>query len=280
MKWSVREKTFDLERRGMVMGILNVTPDSFSDGGSYCDDERAVEAALKMVEDGAEIIDVGGESTRPGAAAISPVEEMSRVLPVIEKLRSRSEVLISIDSSKARVAEAALNAGADIINDVSGGLRDEDMMPLWARKDCGIVLMHSQGRPETMQDDPSYTDVVAEVTAFFYQQWRKAAEQGVEVERVLFDPGIGFGKGQEHNLALLGNLEELRAHGRPLLLGVSRKSFIARVLEDEAMNLRDWPTVALTAASYGAGCRVFRVHDVRPNVEALRMVEAIENVTD
>jgi len=260
------------------MGILNTTPDSFSDGGQFTVLESALQHARQMIADGADILDIGGESTRPGSRSVDPVEEMSRVLPVIESIRKETDVLISIDTTKARVAEAALNAGADIVNDISGGTRDEKMLDLWARKDCGIIIMHSQGMPETMQDDPTYRNVVSDVAHFLNQQFRACIQKRIAPKRILFDPGIGFGKKLEHNLALLRNLEKLRIDFRPLLLGVSRKSFIGTVLKDTDMSHRDMPTVALTASSYAPGCRVFRVHDVLPNVQALRMIEAIHNV--
>lgn len=273
--WQCGDMSHDLTERGMVMGILNVTPDSFSDGGAFNDDQAAVEHALQMVNEGAGMIDIGGESTRPGAEPVGDVEEMSRVLPVIEALSNRSDVTISIDTTKARVAEAALNAGASVVNDVTGGTRDEDMIKLWQRKACGIVVMHSQGTPETMQVAPSYENVVDEVMAFFYERHRTLTEAGIAAERIVFDPGIGFGKSLEHNLALLRAVQDMDVYGRPVLMGVSRKSFIGKLLDDDAIELRDWPTVALTAKLRGMGARVFRVHDVRRNVESLRMAEAI-----
>ncbi len=260
------------------MGILNTTPDSFSDGGQFDAPSMALEHARRMIADGADILDIGGESTRPGARSVDPIEEMRRVLPVIEAIRKETDILISIDTTKARVAEAALNAGADIVNDISGGTRDEKMLELWSRKDCGIIIMHSQGVPETMQDDPSYQNVVYDVANFLNQQFQACRQHGVSSERILFDPGIGFGKKLEHNLALLKHLEELRIDHRPLLLGVSRKSFIGTLLEDSDLSRRDMPTATLTASCYAPGCRVFRVHDVLPNVQALRMVEAIHNI--
>ena len=258
------------------MGILNITPDSFSDGGHFADPATALAHALEMLDQGAGIIDIGGESTRPGAAAVGGEEEIRRVVPVIEALhRQRPGVLISIDTSKAAVAEAACAAGARIINDVTGLRGDPGMIEVAARRGAGVVIMHMQGSPRTMQQSPHYRDVVAEVIAFFEQQLAGAIRGGVDPESIVFDPGIGFGKTLEHNLALIRSLPRLTVAGRPLLLGVSRKSFIGKLVGSESLSDRAWPTVTLTSFARERGVPLHRVHDVRPNVEALRMTEAI-----
>ncbi len=272
--WRVRGQDLDLGRRGLIMGVLNVTPDSFSDGGQFLAEERAVARGLVMVGEGADILDIGGESTRPGAEPVGAEEELRRVIPVIRSLRSHSEVLISVDTMKAEVAREAMAAGADIINDVNG-LRDPAMAEVAANAGAAVVVMHMQGKPRTMQHDPHYEDVVKEVRAFFEERLHRLAEVDIPSERIAFDPGIGFGKTLEQNLTLLRSLERLRAAERPLVLGVSRKSFIGKLLGDMALDKRDWPTVGLTAWMREAGADVVRVHEVRRNAEAMRMVEAI-----
>lgn len=257
------------------MGILNVTPDSFSDGGVYLGVESALIHARKMIQEGAELIDIGGESTRPGAAVVSETEEIARTVPVISSLRKEWDGLISIDTSKASVARAALTAGADIVNDVSGLLGDPAMAEVCAATGCGVVVMHMQGNPRTMQNTPVYTDVVREVQDFFRERLDTLTSLGISVESLCFDPGIGFGKDLNHNLTLLRSLDRISIEGRPILLGVSRKSFIARVIGTTEIEAREWPTVALTAAARDQGVMLHRVHSVRPNIEALRMTEAI-----
>lgn len=256
------------------MGILNVTPDSFSDGGQHDAPQSALAQALRMIEDGADIIDIGGESTRPGADPVGEEEEIARVIPVISELRSKWDGLISIDTMKSEVAREALEAGADIVNDVSG-LQAPEMVAVCAEAQCGIVAMHMQGKPRTMQHAPEYEDVVAEVRGFFVERLQSLIDSGIDPERVSFDPGIGFGKSLEHNLELLRGLERLQVEDRPLLIGLSRKSFIGKLLESDRMEDRKWPTVALTAWTRESGARIHRVHEVRPNREALRMTEAI-----
>ena len=265
----------DLRRRGRIMGILNVTPDSFSDGGKHSGTAQALEHARRMIAAGAEIIDIGGESTRPGAAEVPAGEEIARTCPVIAALRSEWEGSISIDTSKAAVAAAALAAGADIVNDVSGLNADPEMTAVCAGSGCGVVIMHMQGDPRTMQLAPHYEDVVAEVTAFFRERFSTLSAAGIDPECLCLDPGIGFGKTVEHNLALLRALPDLGIHGRPLLLGVSRKSFIGKAIGSKELADRDWPTVAITAWAREAGVMIHRVHEVKSNAEALRMTEAI-----
>lgn len=274
--WLIHDRTLDLSTRALIMGIVNVTPDSFSDGGRWLDESQAVTHGLQLLAEGADILDIGGESTRPGAEPVSLEEELRRTLPVIRGLRAQSTALISIDTFKACVAEAALEAGADIINDISGLLRDPRMIDVAKASDCGLVVMHMKGEPRTMQANPTYADVVEEVWAFFTERLHTLEEAGIDSQRVALDPGIGFGKSLEHNLALLRALPEFQALGRPLLLGVSRKTMIGKLLGDLDMAQRDWPTVALTSWLREHGARILRVHDVKPNVEALRMTEAIE----
>jgi dihydropteroate synthase len=274
--WQCRDHRLDLSRRGEIMGILNVTPDSFSDGGTFTQPAQAVAHAVEMLNQGAAIIDIGGESTRPGAAEVAAEEEIRRVIPAIEALhRQRPEALISIDTSKAAVAVAALAAGARIVNDVTGLLGDPAMAQGVAQSGAGVVIMHMLGTPRTMQHAPHYDDVVAEVRAFFERQFSAATAAGIAPETIVFDPGIGFGKNLEHNLALIRALDRLSVAGRPILLGVSRKSFISRLTGSEKIEDRAWPTVAVTSFARELGVRLHRVHEVKPNVEALRMTEAI-----
>jgi dihydropteroate synthase len=273
--WKIGERVFDLSQQGLIMGILNVTPDSFSDGGRFFTGEKAVEHGLKMAAEGAQIIDVGGESTRPGAESVTAEEELGRVIPVIEELRAKSGIPISIDTSKARVARAGIDAGASIVNDVTGGRGDKGMMPLVAETKSAFVIMHMQGNPRTMQLKPEYDDVVSEVADFFRQQYARALECGIDPMAIAFDPGIGFGKTLEHNLELLARLDRLRAHDRPLVIGVSRKSFLAKLTGSSEMSDRLAPAVALTSLLRPRGADVFRVHDVKENVNALRVTEAI-----
>jgi dihydropteroate synthase len=270
----------DLARRGKIMGILNVTPDSFSDGGRHTGVEAALGHARRMIAEGAEIIDIGGESTRPGAPEVAVEEEIARTRPVIAALRAEWDGSISIDTSKAVVAAVALDAGADVVNDVSGLRADPEMAALCAASGCGVVVMHMQGDPRTMQAAPHYDDVVREVGEFFEERLTTLSEAGLDPETICFDPGIGFGKTVPHNLRLLREIGSLSAGGRPLLLGVSRKSFIGRVLGSSDLADRAWPTVAITASTREAGVMIHRVHEVKANFEALRMTEAILHGAD
>ena len=273
--WKIGDRIFDLSRQGLIMGVLNITPNSFSDGGNFFDAENAVAHGLRMAAEGAHLIDVGGESTRPGAEAVAPEEELRRVIPVVEQLRRKSEVIISIDTSKADVARAAIRAGASIVNDVTGGRGDQEMMPLIAETKSAFIIMHMQGIPQTMQIAPQYTNVVSEVFDFFRQQYARAIVYSIDPMAIAFDPGIGFGKTLEHNLELLAQLERLRACDRPIVIGVSRKSFLGKVINSEQMSDRLAPAVALTSLLRTRGADVLRVHDVKENVNALKMTEAI-----
>jgi dihydropteroate synthase len=273
--WRTRRWTLDLSRHGAIMGVLNVTPDSFSDGGAFVDPDRACAHALAMAEEGADIIDVGGESTRPGAEPVGESEEFARVLPVIERLRAASDVLISIDTCKASVAAAAIAAGADIINDITALAGDPGMLEVARESDAGVVLMHMRGTPRTMQVAPVYDDVVAEVREFLRQRFDAAVASGIDPAQIALDPGIGFGKTPEHNHALLRCCDAFAIAGRPVLIGASRKSFLGRTLGTNDPRHRFWPGVALTSLCRERGARIFRVHDPRPHHEAMRMTEAI-----
>jgi len=261
------------------MGVLNVTPDSFSDGGEFFDVDQATQQGERMALEGAEIVDVGGESTRPGAEAVSVDDELARVIPVITRLREKISARISIDTSKAAVARAAIEAGATIINDVTGGRGEPRMFALAAEKKAALIIMHMQGTPRTMQAAPHYDNVVSEVANFFRQQYERALECGVDAMAIAFDPGIGFGKTVEHNLALLADLPRLRVHDRPLVLGVSRKSSLGKMIGSNAMEDRLAPTIAFTALLRERGANVLRVHDVKENVAALRATEALLKAT-
>jgi len=271
--WKVGGNIIDLTNRAMVMGVLNVTPDSFSDGGEFFATEAAVKHGIEMARSGADIVDVGGESTRPGAKPVSPNEETKRVRPVIEGIARSVLVHLSIDTSKAAVASAAIEAGASIINDVTGGRGDPEMLPLAAEKGAALIIMHMQGTPETMQANPTYHDVVGEVADFFRQQFAEAVRCGVDPMCIAFDPGIGFGKTVAHNLELLANLPRLRVENRPLVVGVSRKSFLGKISSLPAD--RTSATVALTSLLRARGADVLRVHDVSQNANALRTTEAV-----
>jgi dihydropteroate synthase len=274
-QWKIVERVFDLSRQGLIMGVLNVTPDSFSDGGKFLTTEKAVEHGMQMAAEGADLIDVGGESTRPGAEPVAAEEELHRVIPVIEKLRPKIHIPISIDTSKAQVARAAIETGASIVNDVTGGRGDEEMLPLVAETKSAFIIMHMQGNPRTMQLEPRYADVASEVADFFRQQYARAIECGSDPMAIAFDPGIGFGKTLEHNLELLAQLEKIRVHDRPLVIGVSRKGFLAKLIGAPEMEARLGPTLALTSLLRSRGADVFRVHDVKENATALRVTEAI-----
>jgi dihydropteroate synthase len=259
----------------MVMGILNTTPDSFSDGGSFLDPQAAVEHGLRLAAEGADILDIGGESTRPGAKPVSAEEELQRTLPVVRALREKTNALLSIDTSKSTVAHAALEAGADIINDVTGLRGDPAMAALAAETGAGVVVMHMQGEPRTMQAAPQYADVVREVGEFFRHSLERAIASGIDPMSIALDPGIGFGKAQEHNRSLVRGLAAFLEFGRPILVGASRKSFLGWIAGTPAMEDRFWPGVALTSLCREKGARIFRVHDAKPHREALRMTEAI-----
>lgn len=248
--------------RVLVMGIVNVTPDSFYDGGRFARHEDAIERGVRMADEGADIVDVGGESTRPGSRAVPAQVEMDRVLPVVEGIRQRSPVCVSIDTTKADVAEEAIRLGAGVVNDVSALRFDGRMTAVVARAGAFVVLMHMQGSPETMQRDPTYSDVVEEVRSFLDRRTRFAVEAGIPEERIFIDPGIGFGKTLEHNLTLLGNLARLVEIGRPVLVGASRKAFLGAIL-DATPDERIEGTIAANTAAILSGASIIRVHDAK-----------------
>jgi len=258
----------------LIMGILNVTPDSFSDGGQYNNLEQAVNRGLQMIEQGADIIDIGGESTRPGAAIVSMAEQMSRIVPVIKSLRSKTKVLLSVDTTDVTVAKAALDVGANWINDVSAGedaQTSEDPEPMFslsAKMNVPIVLMHRQGKSATMQDAPVYDDVCLEVKEYLLERARLAERVGVSKSNIILDPGIGFGKLLEHNLALLSDMTSLASLGYSILLGTSRKRFIGEICKEDNPKKRIAGTCATTALGVAAGVQIFRVHDVIENRQA------------
>jgi dihydropteroate synthase len=269
-----RQFEFTFPRPALVMGIVNVTPDSFSDGGQFLDPEAAVAHALQLAGQGAEILDVGGESTRPGALPVDEAEELRRVLPVIEQLALRVNVPVSIDTLKTGVARAALAAGASIVNDVAANRRDDALWRVLADTGAGYVCLHMQGTPQTMQANPAYSDVVREVGEFFAERLARLSDCGVTREQVILDPGIGFGKTLEHNLQLLGAMRNFTTFGRPLLLGVSRKSFIGKLLGAE-LAARLPGALACASLAVAAGVQIIRAHDVAETVQAIRMTEAI-----
>jgi dihydropteroate synthase len=266
-------------RRITIMGVINVTPDSFSDGGLFLDPARAVEHAHALIADGAEWLDVGGESSRPGALSVSAAEERARILPVIRALSRAVRVPISIDTTKSEVASAALDEGASLVNDIEAGVHDPQMLPLVARRGAQYCAMHMQGRPRDMQIEPRYHNVLGEVAAFLDERREAAIHAGIEPSRILLDPGIGFGKTLEHNLALLRGLPHLLELGAPLLVGVSRKSFLAKLVESSgrvAPPAQDRAALTLAAELHAArqGAAVIRTHDVR----ALREAWLVESV--
>jgi dihydropteroate synthase len=265
---------FSFPRPALVMGIVNVTPDSFFDGGRFLDAEAAVAHALQLVEQGAEIVDVGGESTRPGALPVDESEELRRVLPVIKQLAGRIKVPISIDTAKPGVARAALAAGASIVNDVAANRADDGLWRRVAETRAGYVCMHAQGTPQTMQASPAYTDVVREVGEFFFERIQRLSDCGVGRDQIILDPGIGFGKTVEHNLQLLGAAGSYTGLERPVLLGVSRKSFIGKLLGAE-LTARLPGALACACLAVAAGVQIIRAHDVAETVQAIRMTEAI-----
>ena len=273
-KWVLPRTTLATGKATLIMGVVNVTPDSFSDGGHFLEPERAIEHGLRLAEEGAHILDVGGESTRPGADPVDAAEEMDRVLPVVETLAAHTEAVLSIDTSKVEVARAALAAGAQIINDVTALTGDPQMTSLAAHTGAGVILMHMKGSPRTMQIEPTYNDVVAEVQGYLAARLAALEEAGVQKERVVLDPGIGFGKNLQHNLLLIRHLSGLRALGCPVLLAASRKTFIGH-LTSRAPLERDWGTVGAHVAGAMLGADIVRVHEVAALRDALLVSDAI-----
>jgi dihydropteroate synthase len=269
-----RQFEFTFPRPALVMGIVNVTPDSFFDGGRFLDAQAAMAHSLQLVEQGAEIIDIGGESTRPGALPVDEAEELRRVLPVIKRLAGQVKVPIAIDTVKPGVARAALDAGASIVNDVAANREDPALWRFVAEAHAGYVCMHMRGTPQTMQANPIYTDVAREVGEFFCERMRRLRDCGVGRDQIILDPGIGFGKTVGHNLQLLGAARDFTRLERPLLVGVSRKSFIGKLLGAE-LAARLPGALACACMSVAAGVQIIRAHDVAETVQAIRMTEAI-----
>jgi dihydropteroate synthase len=273
LAWSLPGRTVDCEERTLVMGVLNVTPDSFSDGGRFFDLDVAVKVAVRMAEDGADILDVGGESTRPGSDPVSADEEVERVVPVIERIAGETGLPVSIDTRKAQVAEAALDAGATIVNDVAAG-RDPQMFEVVREAGAGMVLMHMKGEPKTMQEAPVYDDVVREVHDFLAERIEAAVAAGIDRSRLAVDPGLGFAKTTAHSLTVMKETAAFLNLGLPLLVGPSRKSFIGEVLGTE-VGERLEGTLGAVCFMVARGAHIVRVHDVRETVRAVRVVDAI-----
>ena len=274
MRWIAREHQFNFPRPTIVMGIVNTTPDSFTDGGRFLDADAAGAQALRLASQGAEILDIGGESTRPGSANVSEQEELDRVIPVIERLAKRPELVLSIDTQKPSVAREALAAGASIVNDIAANRSDPEMWKVVAEAGAGYVCMHMQGTPQTMQAKPEYDDVTVQVCDFFKERLNLLSSHGVTTDQVALDPGIGFGKTLEHNIKLLRDLNKFSFVERPMLVGASRKSFIEKLLGapiDERL------PASLACAAWAAiqGSQIIRVHDVAETIQAVRMAEAL-----
>ena len=277
--WELRSRSLTTTDHTLVMGVVNTTPDSFSDGGRWAEPHDAIRRGLQLWDDGADLVDVGGESTRPGARPVSAQEEQARVMPVIEELAARG-IIVSVDTSKPEVAAAAVAAGAEIVNDVTG-LGSPEMVDLCEETGVGVVIMHMQGEPRTMQADPTYDDVVSDVAAFLRDRTAAAVERGVESSRIVVDPGIGFGKTFEHNLALMAGIGDL-GNGQPVLIGASRKRFLGTILERAGRpsepDDRDMATAATVALAVAGGAAVVRVHNVADAVDAARTADAIVRV--
>lgn len=272
----IRGKKISLGPEPWIMGIVNVTPDSFSDGGQFLDPEKAVEHALKLVEEGACIVDLGGESTRPGSTGVSEEEEIKRILPVLKKLRPRTNALISVDTRKSSVARLALEEGADLINDISALRHDPEMAGVVARYQVPVVLMHMLGTPETMQQNPSYNNLLFDIKHFFMQRIRAARAAGISEDRIIIDPGIGFGKTLKHNLELIRNLDYFLDLGYPVLLGPSRKSFLGLILQEPPAGRLEG-TIVSCLIGYLNGAVILRVHDVIEIKRAFRVLEYLIN---
>ena len=267
--------SLELSKRTHVMGILNVTPDSFSDGGRYLEREKAIEHGIAMARDGADIIDVGGESTRPYSKKISVDEEMERVIPVIEALSRELNIPICIDTYKSEIAKKAIQAGASMINDISAFRIDPDLIPVVQESGVPVILMHMKGTPDSMQDNPTYDDLMGEILDFLKNAVDRALNGGINEDMIIIDPGIGFGKTFDHNLQIINTLHKFHSLGRPILLGTSRKAFIGHILDKEPQD-RDTGTMATIAAGVMNGAHIVRVHDVKKGVETVKVIDAIK----
>jgi dihydropteroate synthase len=276
-RWRLQDRTLELPRRPLVMGIVNVTPDSFSDGGSFLDRQAAVDQALRLAGEGADLLDIGGESTRPYSEPVGAAAELRRVLPVFEALHGKLRIPLSIDTTKAAVAREAMAAGAEIINDVSALEADPAMAAVAADTGAGVCAMHMQGTPQTMQDNPTYADVVAEILAYLRRRLSALVAAGIAGDRIALDPGIGFGKSHQHNLTLLAACHRLHALGCPLVVGHSRKGFIGKVIGDRLAD-RTAGTIGTALALARQGVQVIRVHDVAAVRQALMLFEAVGGI--
>lgn len=276
MKLCFNSFKFDFMTKTYIMGVLNVTPDSFFDGGKYINTEKAVVHGLNLIEQGADILDIGGESTRPGALPVGTDEELKRVIPVIEEISKRAKIPISIDTYKAKVAEEAINAGASIINDISGLNFDPQMPYVAAKYKTPVIIMHIKGTPQDMQKNPHYDALIPEIIEYLRAAIIKAKETGVEEDKIIIDPGIGFGKLPEHNLEIIKNLKEFNLLSKPILIGVSRKSFIGKILDDAPPERRLEGTAAAVAVSIINGANIVRVHDVDYISKVVKVVDSIK----
>jgi dihydropteroate synthase len=272
---TVGDRSFVWGQQTYIMGVLNVTPDSFSDGGEFNNISAAVNQALEMVKAGVDIIDIGGQSTRPNAAQITLEEELNRVIPIIETLRPKINLPISIDTTRAEVAQAAIKAGANLVNDISGGTFDPEMLPVVANLNCPIILMHIRGNPQTMQQLTDYQDLMTDIYSFLAQQITIATSAGIEPEKIIIDPGIGFAKNWEQNLEILRRLQLLKKLNCPILVGASRKSFIGHILNQPDPKARVWGTAAACCAAISNGADILRVHDVQAMREVSMVADAI-----
>ncbi len=279
---TIRQQCFEWGKRTYVMGVLNVTPDSFSDGGQFYTLESALAQAEKLVKAGADMLDIGGQSTRPGAVEISLEEELKRVIPLVQRLRQQSDVCaqvpISVDTTRSPVAEAAIAAGADLINDISGGMFDSEMLSVVAKLQVPIVLMHMRGTPKTMQQLTDYQDLMGEIYEFLHSRRMAAIAAGIDGDRIILDPGIGFAKTYPQNLEILRQLSQLRSLGSPILVGVSRKSFIGHILNQPDPQQRIWGTAAACVGAIAQGADLVRVHDVREMRDVCQVADAIYRV--
>lgn len=275
---TIRDKSFVWGKQTYLMGVLNITPDSFSDGGDYNNLEAAFQRAAALVEAGADILDVGGQSTRPGAKQISPEAELERVIPIIKRIRKHLNVPISVDTTRAEIAQQAVQAGADLVNDISGGTFDAAMLTTVAALEVPIILMHIRGTPETMQQLTDYEDLVGDIIAVLRERIAAAEKAGIARSRLLIDPGIGFGKTAEQNLELLRQLDQFQTLGVPILVGTSRKSFIGKILNQDDPKQRVWGTASTCCAAIAQGADLLRVHDLPEMWEASRVADAIWRV--
>ncbi|AFZ44339.1 Dihydropteroate synthase [Halothece sp. PCC 7418] len=274
----IRNKSFLWGEQTYLMGVLNITPDSFSDGGDYNNLEEAFQRAAALVEAGADILDVGGQSTRPGAKQISPEEELERVIPIIKRIRKHLNIPISVDTTRAEIAQQAVRAGADIVNDISGGTFDADMLTTVAALEVPIILMHIRGTPETMQQMTDYEDLVGEIMGVLQERLSAAEAAGIARSRLLIDPGIGFGKTAEQNLELLRKLDQFQSLGVPILVGTSRKSFIGKIINQDDPKQRVWGTASSCCAAIAQGADLLRVHDLPQMWEVSQVADAIWRV--